>query len=364
MKILIDINHPAHVHLFKEFARIMIHKGHNILFTAREKDVAVTLLKEYELNYVSLGRHYKNMSGKLLGLIKYDYLMFKLARKFEPDVFLSMASIYAAHVAFLSRRPHIAFEDSEPVPEHQILYVPFTPTILTPLNLNKDFGSKQIRYHGFHEVAYLHPNYFKPDLSIFSYLGIKPEQRYALLRFVSFNASHDIGIKGFSDEDKVYIVRELEKYGNVFITSEGNYPKELNKNIVQIPPSKIHDALAYASLYMGDSQTMATEAALLGTPAIRCNAFAASSKEMSNFIELENEYKLLLNVNIANKEKAINKAIEYFKNSELKKAWQEKRKTIFSKKIDVTAFMVWFVENYPESVDIMKRNGEHRFIYK
>jgi len=41
-----------------------------------------------------------------------------------------------------------------------------------------------------------------------------------------------------------------------------------------------------------------------------------------------------------------------------------KRKRMLSDKIDVTAFMIWFIEKYPESVDIMKENSseiEKRF---
>ena len=45
MKVLIDINHPAHVHLFRNFAREMEESGNRVLFTTRKKDVAVDLLE-------------------------------------------------------------------------------------------------------------------------------------------------------------------------------------------------------------------------------------------------------------------------------------------------------------------------------
>ena len=44
MRILIDIGHPAHVHLFKNFAWQMQEKGHKVLFTCREKEFEIDLL--------------------------------------------------------------------------------------------------------------------------------------------------------------------------------------------------------------------------------------------------------------------------------------------------------------------------------
>jgi predicted glycosyltransferase len=308
---------------------------------------------------VSFGQHFKNLGGKIYGIFKFDYRLYKEAKIFKPDLFLSMASIYAAHAAFALRKPHIAFEDSEPVFEHQILYVPFTDHILTPIGLKKNFGAKQIRYPGFNEISYLHPNYFNPDQSILKMLNVNENEKYTLVRFVSFKASHDIGVKGFSNKDKITLINRLKKYGKVFITSEGNLSDNLKKYSVKIPPSKLQDALYYAFLYIGDSQTMATEAALLGTPAIRCNSFAKTKREMSNFIELEEKYKLVVNFNIKNKNAAMDKAVSFFNNEKLKEEWIERKDILFSNKIDVTKFLIWFVENYPNSVKIINNTPEY-----
>ena len=358
MKILIDINHPAHVHLFKHFAWQMMGRGHHILFTAREKDVAIDLLRQYNFQYIDFGKHYKSLLGKLTGLIKYDSRMLRVMYDFKPDLVVSMGSIYASHAAWLMRKVHIAFEDSEPVPEHQILYVPFTRYILTPRALNKDFGQKHIRYDGFHEIAYLHPNYFNPDPKVLRTLGIDDNERYAILRFVRFAASHDIGINGFTMEDKLNLVNRLEKYGRVFITSESSLPPELEPYRISIEPSCIHDAMYYASLYVGDSQTMATEAALLGTPTVRCNSFAKSNREMSNFIEME-KYGLMYNFNIKDKETAMEQAELLFSDPAQKQSWRKKCRRLFSDKIDVTKFIIWFVEQYPDSVSEFRTAGQY-----
>jgi hypothetical protein len=37
---------------------------------------------------------------------------------------------------------------------------------------------------------------------------------------------------------------------------------------------------------------------------------------------------------------------------------------MLSEKIDVTAFLVWFIKNYPKSVKIMKENPEFQERFK
>ena len=44
----------------------------------------------------------------------------------------------------------------------------------------------------------------------------------------------------------------------------------------------------------------------------------------------------------------------------LKEIWQKRRENMLNDKIDVTAFMVWFIENYPESVEQMKINPSYQ----
>ena len=51
----------------------------------------------------------------------------------------------------------------------------------------------------------------------------------------------------------------------------------------------MHDAIAFASVLVGDSQTMAAEAAFLGTPGLRISTFAG---RISYLEELEHEYGL------------------------------------------------------------------------
>jgi predicted glycosyltransferase len=347
MKLIIDIGHPAHVHLFKNFARSMQEKNHSVLFTCREKEMTEKLLAHYNFQYVSLGKPYSNMIGKIKGLYKFNALLFKTARTFKPDMFLSHGSMYAAHVSSMLRKPHISMEDTGNK-EQVRLYKLFTDVILTSTSFKQDLGKKQFRYNGYHELAYLHPDTFTPDQSIRDKLGLADGQPYVIMRFVSWGATHDVGHDGISLENKIRTVNEFSKYAKVFISSETALPAELEPYSFHIGPEHMHDAMAFAALLYGESGTMASESAMLGVPAVYLD-----NTGRYYTTELQEKYGLVFNFSESpeDQEKALNKGIELLKNpgTENGKEWQERWKKMLNDNIDVTAFLVWFVENYPQS---------------
>ena len=118
------------------------------------------------------------------------------------------------------------------------------------------------------ELSYLHPNYFKPNKDILNHLKLGVNDRFTFIRFVSWKANHDVGHNGISIENKFLAVKEFEKYGKVFISSEELLPSKFDKYLIKIPKHLIHSVLFYASLVYGESATMASESAVLGTPSI------------------------------------------------------------------------------------------------
>ncbi len=340
MKIIIDIGHPGHVHLFKNFAKEMQQKGNKILFTCRQKEFEIELLKSEGLTYVSFGKKYKTTFGKIFGLLKFDFLEFIQGLKFKPDLFISHGSPYAAHAAALLRKPHISLEDTGNM-EQVRLYLPFTDSVLTSDAFHKDLGAKQIQYKGYHELAYLHPNWFTPDPKIYDILKIKRDTKYIILRFVSWNASHDINQSGLSITEKRELIEHLEKTYTVFISSEGELPSDLRKYQIKIPPQEMHNALAYASIFIGEGATMASESAILGTPAIYINSISAGT------ISQQEEYELLFN--FKNGTGVIDKIKALDKISDREKLFEKRQQKLLEDKIDVTAFLIWFIERYPES---------------
>ncbi len=173
------------------------------------------------------------------------------------------------------------------------------------------------------------------------------------MRFVSWDADHDYGHHGI--QNKIKLATELEKYGKVFITSEIGLVPELEKYKLKIAPEKLHDMLYYATMCIGEGATVAVESALLGTPAIYISSLIGT---MGNFIELENKYGLILNYN--DSAQALDKAVELLQSPDLKNSWIKKRDKLLEDKIDVTAFIVWFIENYPDSFKKIKEDKDIR----
>jgi predicted glycosyltransferase len=343
MRIFIDIGHPAHVHYFRNFIKIMEGEGHKFFVCARNKEVTHSLLNHYQIDYTSRGKGRKGLIGKAVYTIEADLKLLGLARKFKPDLFLSFGSAYAAHASRLLRRPHIAFDDTEHARFEHLMYVPFTDVILTPNCFNKNLGKRQIRFESYMELCYLHPKYFTPNPSILNLLGVNKNEKYIIMRFVSWNAAHDIGQSGLSMEMKCEAVKELSKYARVFISSERELPESLKQYQIQVPPARMHDVLYYAYLYFGDGGTMTSESAILGTPAI-----LVSSSTTGYLTEEEEKYDLIYRFTGKDdsQQKALDKALSLIKKDNLKQIWETKRMKLLQDKIDVTAYMVNFIQDF------------------
>lgn len=349
MKILVDIGHPAHVHYFKNFIWIMQEKGHTVHIVARDKEVAFKLLDFYKLPYDNRGKGKKGLIGKLLYILQGDWFILKKALKIKPDIFFSAGSMYAAHVAWLLRKPHIALDDTDHNAFQHMMYVPFTKVILTPAVFQKDFGAKHIRFDGFLELGGLHPKRFKQEVQgLQKTLNPSDTSPFVILRFVSWQATHDIGLKGLSLDDKYALVKELSKYARVIISSEEKLPDDLMKYSFKVHPALMHTVLSEARLLVSESLTMAAEAAFVGTPVLCISTAQAGT--------LDEEVRLGLIELYRTSNGLIDRAVELLKDPLSKEKFKEKSKEIINNKTDVTGFLVWFVENFPTSfVDIKKK---------
>jgi len=354
MRIVVDINHPAHVHYFKHFIWEMQKRGHEFLITASEKDVSYRLLDAYGFDYIRLGNYGKSLIKKAVNLPLMDLRMCNAIKNFKPDICIGSGSIRVAHAAYLLKSTSVLLESTEHSGEQHRLYLPFVSTVLTPTCFTKDLGKKQIHFNGYKELMYLHPNYFTPNPAVLTEIGLAEGDPFIIVRFVSWQASHDVGQHGI--RDKVGLVKALEEYGRVLITSEGALPAELQEYQIRVSPEKLHDLLYYATLYVGEGGTTASEAAVLGTPSIYVSSLVGT---MGNFIELEVTYDLLYS--FTDGEAALAKAIEILQDPASKEKWRSKRERLLEDKIDVTAFMVWFIENSPSSFTEMKEHPEVQY---
>jgi predicted glycosyltransferase len=342
MRILLDIGHPAHVHYFKNLIWEMQKNGHEFLITARDRKNVFELLDAYGFKYVSRGKGSQNLLGKILYLPSASLQIYDLARSFKPNVFLSFASPYAALASKLYGRPHIAFDDTEVGRFEQMIYLPLTDVVCTPSFFKKDFGKKHRRFNGFMELCYLHPSHFRPDPKVLQELGVGEKERYFVVRFVSWEASHDVGEGGINFDSKKRLIGMLSRLGRVFISSETQLPPELEKYCIPTKTERIHHVLAFASLYFGESPTMTTESALLGTPAICVNSWAC---DCGNFKELSN-FGLIDCFPPSQFHGALECANEMLSDEVFRAGQAERTTLLLNEKTDVTAWMVELVESY------------------
>lgn len=340
MKILIDIGHPGHVHLFRHFAKIMINKGHDVLFTCRHKEFEIELLEAEGFSYVKLGKHYKTKLGKLWGLFKFDFKMLLVSIKYKPNIFISHGSIYASHAAFFLRKTHIALEDTGNM-EQVRLYLPFSKKVLVPRSLHKNLGKKEVRYRGIHELFYLHPSKQFFNEKVYDFFDSPFNKKIALVRLVAWTASHDQldGNKGIGEEiDELISVLE-EKNIQIIISSEGDLPKKLEKYKLKFPPELLHSLLKISTIYVGEGGTTATEASLLGTPSILINPQA---KFVGSHRMLQNEYELQFYFDSL--KEAMPKIKEIIDDNEFKETFKSKLDIFLNDHIDCTDFLVDFIE--------------------
>jgi len=102
----------------------------------------------------------------------------------------------------------------------------------------------------------------------------------------------------------------------------------------------MHSVMYYATLLIGESSTMASECAVLGTPSI----FISTSRR-GYTDEEEEKYDMLYTFDDPKKgqKQAMKKTLQLLSRKNLKKEWQNKAEMMLKDKIDVTKWMVTLV---------------------
>ena len=360
MNVLIDINHPAHVHLFRYVYSELIKDGHHAYVAAKPTKAITALLRLYGIPYLRMGKNKDSILGKGIQQVMDFFRLWWIVCTKKIDV--GVHGITLAWVSRITRMSCIVSDDDDD--EVEPLYAkyahPFTDVVLSPVGTPRK-SKKTIYVHAYHELSYLHPNRFKPDPSVLKDAGVTEGEPYFILRFNAFKAHHDVGVVGLTIENKRKLVEYLSSKGKVFITTERDIDDEFKPYQLKVSPEKAHSLMYYATMFVGDSQTMTSEAAMLGTPAIRCNTFVGRIHYLE---EEEHKYGLTYGFRPEQSNEMFKKIEDLLAMPNLQEEWQTRREKMLSEKIDYSQFLTWFIENYPESRKIMRDNPDYQYRFR
>jgi len=352
---LFYLGHPAHFHLYKN--AILSFKPEQVIVCIKSKDVLEKLLQESGIVFINIDSiSSAGKKGKLIILMNFFRRMLKLQGiilKNKPKRLVGSAAELAVLGKILNIPSFILFEDDfEKVGFFARIAGPTATYLICPDCCSAwKWNHKKIGYPSYHELAYLHPNHFIPDRERVEKIFDLTKRNF-ILRFSDLGAYHDVGKTGITDTLASKLISKLSEHGKVYITSERPLSDEFEKYRIHIRATDIHHALYYADLFIGDSQTMTAEAAVLGTPAIRYNDFVG---ELSYLEDLEKNYQLTTGVLTKDVDRLFNVVDEYLSHADLKTTWAGRRQYMLAQKSDFSKNINWILSCPAKDLKCLKK---------
>lgn len=328
------------------------------------KDVLPELMSESGLEYENIldwDRRCKSRSrivkicNTVLGaaITIWRLLRYMRRRRIAYDLFVTDDCL--CFLGQLMRVPTLLLldDDIDVVPENAPLAYCATGIFAPEVTRLGRFSWKKIPYRGCKEACYLTPSQFQTRSDVLRKYGIEA-RRYVFVRLVSLCATHDRGKSGIRDEDIDRLVAVVKSHGlRPVLCAERVVNERYAKYAFSGDPRDALEILAQAAAYFGDSQTMTSEAVLLGVPAVRCNDFVGRISVME---EKETVYGMTYGFLSRDIDKAIAKLDELLSMPNLNETWQEKRLHLLSSIEDVPGRLFNVIRNREFPV----KNGNQR----
>lgn len=350
MNFLFYLVHPAKFQFHKVQINKLKEKGHRVDVVINTKDILEDLVKEEGWEYTNIfpgsrkikGVHVYIAAG--ISLLLSIYRLWKYARGKKYDLFIGDALVYLGRLRGI---PALYPTDDvlAAVPEQRTWFIPANYIIAPVITDIGKYKTKKIAYKGYKALAHLHPNHFTPDVNKLN-SELRSGEAYFLVRCTGFGATHDLNKTGISDDLLLKLEKLLIPHGRLYITSERALPEQLNKYKLSIKKNDIAHYIAFAKIFIGDSTTMSTEAAVLGTPSIEFDEYFYEIEQM---IELEQKYNLIHCFRTNQQQEMLSKVEELLLLKDLDEIYKKRRQVLLDETIDVSSFLIWLFENYPQS---------------
>jgi hypothetical protein len=270
MRILVDLNHPVDVNFFKNAIALLAKQhGCSIEITLQPRGKLVPILQRElpDYHFTPIGMFRKSMAAKVLGLACRFPRFLNHVRRGKYDVVMSFGGTGICHATYILRKPSVIFDDDIEFGIGFYPYKPFATRLVMPAHIPVR-GKNVVKYKGFKELAYLHPNYFKANEGALQEYGLRPGE-YVFVREVSkisMNYAH------LETGQLAEVCRHLRTLGLKVILSLED--KSLTDRfasdciILQEPVTDIYSLMHFALLTVSSGDTMARESCLTGTPVI------------------------------------------------------------------------------------------------
>lgn len=342
-RILFDLNHPADFHFFKHLFSHLQSQNYTIRVIARNKECLHLLLEEAGISYTSRGWGKHSLVGKYLYAFRILVQLKTVLIRFRPGLTMSLSSPYLVIISRLLGIPCITFDDTDHNPRLLPL-IKKSSYLLSPATYPHQFHKYHFHLPVLKELAYLHPQQF---------IAAEEEREGLFIRLTRTDSVHHSSASKLDGELLIQKMETLSQVHPVFLSSETE-PDLSSSNTIQLAdPIRIHRDLNTCKVFWGNSATMAAEAAVLGIPAV-----FVSAEKFAYITELE-AYGLLYHFHPEDLEASFARLNDLLAGDPPADQFRESRKKLLSEKLDMTAFMSWFVEFLPESANRLLAEPEY-----
>lgn len=295
MRVLFFYVHPAKFHLFHNTILLLQQRGHHVDVAIANKEVLSEMLDKSGIKYFNLfpnGRKVQNLPYKLnaiLAVLRTIWKLFRITRAGKYDCYVTDDVLTI--LGRFQGVPSIAFTDNDlkTVKLYEIIFKTATK-VIAPISTNiEKYTSKKIGFKGNKAIAHLHPKYFKKDKGVLAKYKLEGKEIF-IIRLAKLNAGHDLhGNPGITDVDLEVLLSIIPNKYKILISTEREINEKNLELLMKVDPLDFTQVLAHSKFYIGDSGTIATEAAMLGVPNILINNIA---KDCGVHVELNRLWNL------------------------------------------------------------------------
>ena len=268
MNLLFNLVHISDLNLFKS-AINKLAMSNQVYVTVRQRGNLLKVVeKELNLPIIIVGDHKQTFLKKVIGIFKSEYIYWKLIKKLNINVSINQ-SFYSIWACKLRGAKFITFED-----DFEYKFAFYYAKWFADKDVMPKFiparGKNVVKYNGFKELAYLHPNRFSANRSILNQYDLVPYE-YVFVREVS-NVS--LNYKNKKDHLHIILSTLYSKNVEVVLSIEDkrkidhlkeSYPALI---ILDEPVEDIFSLIKFAKFSISSGDTVARESALLSTPCI------------------------------------------------------------------------------------------------